>query len=51
MISKAISGKVSLTDFCLRTKFKWNENLQNELTKLGLNRTPYKDAFEYKKKV
>ena len=51
MISKAISGKVSLTDFYLYSKFKKNENLHNELTKLGLNRTSDSYAFKYEKKV
>ena len=49
MISKAISGKVSLTYFWLGSAIKKNENLHNELTKLGLNRTSKESAIEYLK--
>ena len=49
MISKAISGKVSLTYFWLGSAIKKNENLHNELTKLGLNRTSDNYAIIYEK--
>ena len=49
MISKAISGKVSLRYFCFEPGIKKIENLHNELTFLGLNRTPDDYSIEYEK--